>query len=243
VATLAGVGWQVNGRVRDRPWNPVAGTSVLPLQPRDALRTGSAARVPLMVGGTRDEMRAFISRMAELTAQEYQAMMSETFGDHADAVLDAYPVADFDSPALALAAALGDWGGAIGACPVLRTAEAASDRQPVYAYEFAEDSGQVADYGFPLGSYHGLDQPYVWDLDLLWGNPYPDLTAEQHRLSATIIDYWSAFARTGNPNGPALPCWPEFGATSTVIGLSTAGIAPTPYAANHHCGLWSDLPR
>ncbi|TDE12996.1 carboxylesterase/lipase family protein [Jiangella asiatica] len=239
--TLDDVGWEVDGRVSDRPWNPVAGTPVLPRQPGEALRDGSAARVPLLIGGTRDEMRGFVLREAGLTADGYRTMMTGTFGDEADAVLAAYPAADYDSPALALAAVLGDWGGSIGACPVLRSAEAAAARQPVFAYEFAEDSGQ-APGGYPLGSYHGLDLPYVWDLDLAQ-NPYPDLTAEQERMSETIIGYWSAFADTGDPNGAGRPHWPAFGTTGTVIELSTAGIAPTPFADDHRCDLWAGLPR
>ncbi|MGH2476003.1 MAG: carboxylesterase family protein, partial [Candidatus Limnocylindrales bacterium] len=134
-----------------------------------------------------------------------------------------------------------DWGGFIGACPVLRTARSASAHRPVYAYEFAEDSGQHPG-GFPMGSYHGLDLPYLWDLDVPW-NPYPEPNAEQLRLSATMIDYWSAFAHTGDPNGPGRPPWPEFGSTGTVVELSTDGITPTPYAADHRCGLWAGLPR
>ena len=171
----------------------------------------------------------------------FRSKLTDAFGNKADAVLARYPLADYDTPALALAAVVSDWGGSIGACPVLRTAEAASARQPVYAYEFAEDSGQYLN-GFPMGSYHGLDLPYLWDLDPLWPSMYPVLTPAQERLSATIIDYLSAFARTGNPNGPHRPQWPKFGSNGTVIELSTSGIAPTPSAANHRCGFWAGLP-
>lgn len=237
---LGGLGRPVNARVTDRPWNPVAGTYVLPQQPGDALRNGSAARVPLLVGGTRDEMRAFATRDFALTPEEYRTKLVETFGEQADGVLAAYPVSDYASPAVALATVVGDWGGNIGACPVLRTADAAAARQPVYAYEFTEDSLQVTEEGFPMGAYHGLDLPYLFDLS--WG-PYPELTAEQRRLSATMIDYWSAFARTGNPNGQGRPRWSEYGATGKVLGLSTAGVAPTPSAATHRCDLWKTLPR
>ncbi|MBB4907435.1 para-nitrobenzyl esterase [Actinophytocola algeriensis] len=240
---FVGVGMAVNGRVADRPWGPVAGTRVLPQQPGEALRTGGAARVPLLVGGTRDEMRSFVSNQAGLTAEQYRSMLTETFGDQATVVLGKYPVTDYDSPALALATVLSDWGGAIGACPVLRTAEAAATRRPVYAYEFAEDSGQVTTGGFPMGAYHGVDMPYLWTLDPAWPNPYPEPTAAQRRLSATMIDYWSAFAHNGDPNGPRRPHWPEFGDTGTVLTLSTSGIAPTPFAATHRCDFWSALPR
>lgn len=242
VGALGGVGFKVNGRVKDRPWNPVAGTSVLPQQPAKALRNGTAARVPLLIGSTRDEMRGFVSGEDPLpTAEKYAEIVRETFGADADAVMAAYPVADYDGPALALDAVLSDWGGSIGACPTLRTAQAAAARRPVYAYEFAEDSGQ--DYnGVPLGAYHGLELPFLFDLDMLW-DTYPELTEEQWQLSATMIDYWSAFARTGNPNGDGRPRWSEYGASGKVLGLSTAGIAPTPYAVEHKCDLWAGIPR
>jgi para-nitrobenzyl esterase len=242
VGVLGRVGREINARASDRPWNPVAGTLVLPQQPADAMRTGTAARVPLIVGATRDELRAFATGEFALTAEEYRKKLVETFGDQADAVLAAYPVTEYESPAVALATALGDWGAFVGACPVLRTADAAAARQPVYAYEFREDSKVVTEEGFPMGSFHGFDMPYLFDLDMLW-DPYPELTADQQRLSDMMIDYWSAFARTGNPNGPGRPRWAEYGASGKVLGLSTAGITPTPYAAEHHCGLWAGLPR
>ena len=58
-----------------------------------------------------------------------------------------------------------------------------------------------------------------------------------------MIDYWAAFARTGDPNGPGRPHWPEYATAGTVLGLSTDGIAPTPFAADHRCDFWANLPR
>ncbi len=239
VAALAGIGTDLTARVADRPWNPVAGTPLLPRQPADALRDGSAARVPLLTGATRDEMRAFVVGET-VTADDYATLLTDAFGADAATVLAEYPLGD-DDPAVALATVLGDWGAWIGACPVLRTAEAAAVHQPVYAYEFAEDSG-VVEQGFPMGAFHGLELPYLWDLDLAW-DPYPPLGPDQERLSATMIDYWAAFARTGDPNGPGRTSWPELGATGTVLGLSADHVGPAPFAAGHRCDLWSALPR
>lgn len=238
VRVLAWTGTELTSRVADGPWNPVAGTQSLPVQPGDALRDGSAARVPLLVGAARDEMRAFVVGET-VTADDYRAALTGLFGTDAETVLAEYPPGD--DPAVALATVLTDWGGRIGTCPVLRTAEDAAAHQPVYAYEFAEDSGEVED-GFPMGAFHGLELSYLWDLDMAW-DPYPPLDADQQRLSATMIDYWTAFARTGDPNGPGRPVWPEFGATGAVLGLSSAAVAPTPFADDHRCGLWSALPR
>ncbi|MBM7787391.1 carboxylesterase/lipase family protein [Tenggerimyces flavus] len=223
----------VHSRADDRPWGPVAGTTFLPRQPGEAIRIGRAARVPLLLGGTRDEMRGFVSNDAALTEAGYRTMMVETFGAQADVVLAKYPAAAYDSPALALATVLGDWGGFVGACPVLRTAQAAARHQRVYAYEFAEDSRQTEPY--PLGAYHSLDLPYLWDVS--FPNNFPPLTAEQQELSAQIIDRWAAFAHTGSPN------WPSFNRTSTVTGLSAEGLTPTPYGRTHHCDFWAGLPR
>ncbi len=223
----------VNARGDDRPWGPVAGTSFLPRQPGEAIRKGTAARVPLLVGGTRDEMRGFVSSESGMTEERYRTMLVETFGAKADLVLAKYPASAYDSPALALATVLSDWGGFIGACPVLRTAQAAARHQRVYAYEFAEDSRQTEPY--PLGAYHSLDLPYVWDVS--FPNNFPPLTAEQRDLSAEIIDRWAAFAHTGSPN------WPSFDRTGTVLGLTAEGLAPTPYGRTHHCDFWRGLPR
>ncbi len=238
LGALHGVGSGVTDRVADRPWNPVAGTRMLPRQPRAALRDGTAARVPLLVGGTRDEMRGFVSKVSPLTAEKYAEHLTSAFGERAGAVLAEYPVAAYDTPALALARVLGDWGGSIGSCPALRTARAASAHQPVYAYEFAE-STDVPVNGLPLGSFHGLDLPYLWDLRS--ANPYPELTPAQERLGDTMVAYWSAFARAGDPNGAGRPPWPRFAPGGTVIGLSTGSIAPTPYADDHRCRFWAGV--
>ncbi|MFE5309079.1 carboxylesterase/lipase family protein [Isoptericola sp. NPDC056605] len=240
VGTHSGVGFGLTERSGDRPWNPVAGTPFLPRQPIDALRRGSAARVPLLVGGTRDEMRSFVRWQAPgVTAEGYRTTLTEAFGSDAGTVLDAYPLSDHDSPALALAAVLGDWGAQIGACPVLRTAQAAAPHQPVHVYEFAEDAGPDPDDGFPQGAYHGLELGYLWTL--VGGHQPPPLDPAQERLSATMIDYWAAFARTGDVNGPGRPHWPRFGPGQTVVELSTRGIGATPFAADHRCDLWADV--
>lgn len=240
--TLPGGRDAVIGRVSDDPWGPVAGTPVLPVQPGDAIARGSAAGVPLLIGSMRDEMRAFVGFRYDavgnpLTVAGYRALIRDAFADDAPAVLAEYPAADFPSPALALATVVGDWGGSIGACPTLRTAQAASRHAPVFASEFSEDSGLVYE-GFPLGAHHSWDLPYVWDLAETAGT-FPDLSPDQQRLAADIIEYWGSFAHTGDPNSEGSELWPRFRPAGSVLGLSTSSIAPTPFAADHHCEFWS----
>jgi para-nitrobenzyl esterase len=236
--------------MRDRPWSPVAGTAVLPRQPGVALHQGSAAGVPLLVGSTRDEMSpsvgfAYDAGGEPLTVATYEAEVVATFGPDAAAVLERYPASGHPSPALALTAVLTDWGGQLGACSTLRTAQGAARHAPVFAFELTEDSGLVYE-GFPLGAYHGWELPFLWDLSIP-GAGYPELTPAQEVLSDRMVDYWSTFARTGDPNHRGAPRWarlrPGTGRDGTVLGLAAGdgGIAPVPFATAHRCDLWSGI--
>jgi para-nitrobenzyl esterase len=243
LATLDGVGAPINDRVRDDPWGPVTGTRLLPLQPIDAIAAGSAARVPILTGSTRDETRPFVGLEYDavgkpLTEEAYRTLVRETFGGDADAVLERYPAAAFPTPAIALSAVLTDWGGSIGACPVLRTAEAASPHGPVFMYEFSEPRSDPIN-GFPLGAYHSWDLHFVWEVDIP-GNEAPELTTPQRTLGEQLRGYWSSFAHTGDPNGDSRPPWPSFNRTGSVLGLDAGNVAPTPFAETHHCDFWAD---
>jgi para-nitrobenzyl esterase len=62
------------------------------------------------------------------------------------------------------------------------------------------------------------------------------LSPAQQRLSDQMISYWTRFAHTGNPNGPATPAWPQFRPSGQhVQSLTTGsqGIRPA-----HMCDFW-----
>lgn len=223
-------------------WEFVAGTPAVPEQPLKALRDGHAARVPLIQGGTHDEMRQtvaslFDQRGTPLQPADYPAVLHRFFGavpgDPTAAVLAHYPVADYPSAGIALATVLTDWGHAVGACQVLPADDAAARRAPVYAYEFDQDGGRhVGD--FPLGATHGSDLPYLFDGTYDWTPP----PAPDAALSAEIIGYWTRFARTGDPNAAGAPYWPRYRAAGPVLSLAAARTTPVDFATEHQCGFW-----
>jgi para-nitrobenzyl esterase len=253
LATLSGQGSSLFDEYSSsETWMPVVGTPVLPGQPIDALAQGAARRIPLLMGTTREETSPLVGFRYDaagnpLTEPQYRALVEEAFGPDAAAILVRYPVENHLSPAVALSTLLTDWGGRVGACPMLRTAQVATRHSRVFAYELAEDSGQTFS-GFPLGAYHGWDLPFLWDLSIP-GSNYPELTAEQQALSHQMIAYWTTFARTGDPNGRGSVPWAEFGSggaggtedgTVQSLAAGAGGIAPVPFATNHQCDFWLD---
>ncbi|KAM3920103.1 fatty acyl-CoA hydrolase precursor, medium chain-like [Leptodactylus fuscus] len=85
---------------------------------------------------------------------------------------------------------------------------------PVYFYEYQHPPSLLAhsrpdfvnaDHGDELVSIFG--GPFLRDEVVFSGKA----THEEKVLSRTMMSYWANFARTGNPNGPDLTAWPQYG--------------------------------
>lgn len=58
-------------------------------------------------------------------------------------------------------------------------------------------------------------------------------------LAHVVQDYWLNFARNGDPNGEGLTDFPQWGDEANVLGLSLAGVGPTPDTTdNARCRWW-----
>lgn len=219
------------------PWFPTAGTPPLPRQPLDAARSGRVNDVPMIHGGTRDEMRPVLGGMfhetgSPMTAEQYPQLVRDLYGDDAAKVLARYPLAAYPSPGVALATAMTDDGRGVGSCSQLPYNEAHT--APVYAYEFAEDSGKVVG-DLPYGAGHGADIPYFFD-SYLPGSQPPDWTDAQTQLAGNLITRWTTFAKTGRPG----PDWQRY-RQGQALSLSTATPEWVDVARTHRCGFWRAL--
>lgn len=227
----------LNRRVADMPWLPVAGTPALPYQPLTAMRLGAAADVPLLHGGTKDEMRAAVAAKYDgtgqpVTADSYPRILRDMFGPaRAKAVLDRYPHTRYPTPSLALATLLTDYGAMLGACSQLPAADALARRAPVYLYEFAEPDGRPGD--FLYGAAHGVDVPYFLTTPI---QPPPD-TDPQQRLSTRLIGHWTRFAKTGAPGAG----WAPY-RNGTALQFSAERTRVIDLAAEHQCRFWRTIP-
>ncbi|GLY74959.1 carboxylic ester hydrolase [Actinoallomurus iriomotensis] len=218
------------------------GTDLLPRDPAVALGAGAFTNVPVIVGGTRDEARAFVGGALKydsklITSETYPRLLRRAFGSSAGKVAARYPLSRFPSAGLAWAAVLTDesW-----ACSTLAGARDLAARTTVYSYEFADENAPNVNGlripGLPQGAAHASDLPYLFDLggrDLL-------VTRDRKELARTMVGYWSAFARSGDPNHRGAPSWRP---GTAPLSLAPGAIRTVDAAAEHNCGFWETTTR
>ena len=170
--------------------------------------------------------------------------MRDSFGRRAAAVLRHYPVARYGGDgAIAWSAVFTD---RIWACSQVTTGNTLARFVPVYSYDFADMHAQPLaplPEGFPAGASHGSELPNLFNVAGLRPITSSYYTSQQRRLAATMIDYWTSFARTGHPDSPAGPPWPVTRpghAEQPALQLAPGpdGIRPTDAAAEHQCAFW-----
>ena len=186
---------------------PVVDGATLPAHPEAALAAGAAADVAVLVGTNRDEMRLFSAVAPEAFAAEDEAALER----HVAAIPD---VGATGAPAIVSAyrrrwpdLAPTDLHVVIHTDHAFRRpAQRMATLQveagaPAWAYWFTWSSPIL---GGLLGSYHGLEIPFVFDN---LGRPAIEMLTgggdHLQPLADQMADAWLAFARDGDPGWPA----------------------------------------
>lgn len=172
---------------------------------------GKQAKVPLMIGSNADEGSVLFyvglptvdggGPTAPQTLQEWQAYLTDAFGDQADRISEFYAV-DTDNEVTKAAERLaGD--SFFGRHAYYMAERHAAIGQPVYLYLFERRSPAPDE---TLGASHAME------LSPLFGSyvPFWPTDARDDELSEEMQTYWTEFAKTGNPNAAKLPLWPAF---------------------------------
>ncbi|MFJ9708336.1 carboxylesterase/lipase family protein [Streptomyces sp. NPDC101234] len=216
------------------PFSPVVDGDVLPTTPWQALASGSARDVDLLVGHNRDEFRLFLvmGGMYGSITEEQATGALRLFAPGGEAGERAYRAAFPEASAGELYERVQtDW---LFAMPSLRLAEAqvaGGGRAHLYELTWgAPGSGGV------LGACHGLDIPLLFgtfeaDLaNLLWAGA--GVTPEAEALSTRFRTAWTAFARTGDPG------WPAYDTTDRSTQVLDTTPAVTAYPEETSRQLW-----
>lgn len=217
------------------------GAAVLPQAAGDAIAAGRWHKVPVIVGNTRWEQRLQNAQYANITAEQYAALVTQQFGAAAPQVLAKYPASAYASPFQALAAVRTDAG---AGCQVDANAKLfLSQGVPVYRYEF-EDPTSPTLFGFqPAGtdmsSAHSVELAYLFDFTL---GDRP-LTKKQEKLAHSMQDYWTGFAKHGKPKAAGEVTWPRYDTTSDrALRLAPKISVTTGLYAEHSCAFFASLP-
>lgn len=177
---------------------PVIDKWFLPEEVTKIFAKGKHNDVPLLAGYNADEGTTLAPWTGN--AQYFSAMIRERYGKYADDLLQLYPANTDEQAARSFYASYRDqsmgW--------QMRTWARAMKKTPSYLYYFTRVPPGMQKYG----AYHAAEIQYVF------ANLSPERAWEKADLSLTnaMMDYWIAFATSGDPNRKGLPEWPRYDA-------------------------------
>jgi para-nitrobenzyl esterase len=149
--------------------------------------------VPLMIGNNANDGTT-LSANANMTVTEYVSFMKGRFGKDAGAVLAKYPANSTAEVQIRLAQIMTDYDFSDS---VKFAAGSMGDISPdTYVYRYSYILPEQSN-----GAFHGSETL------LLFGVPgiKPDPA-----VAANVVDLWTRFAKTGNPNGGMNVTWPNY---------------------------------
>lgn len=188
-------------------WAPTVDGSVLPRQPFSEGAPEQSRDIPMLIGTTKCEFSSttYVPMLRGVDMASARAFVERQWGKNTDEYIkkyaEAYPgyqpkdIIDFDTTFRPNAVKQGN-------------IKAEQKGAPVYMYLFTWESPVLDGI---LRSTHCMEIPFVFNNSKI----HASMTGggvEADALAEKMSDAWLAFARTGNPNTPSLPSWPQYDA-------------------------------
>ena len=188
---------------------PVIDGHVIPESPLSAFEGGRQAPVPLIVGSNANE-GTLIGPALDAVMVEYrhqpiptagiQPEMAEAFGDDLDRLIEIYPGLDRRNKQAEIDF-IGDH--MFGGRAYWYARNHAAAGHPTWLYMFSRTPPSPTQTG---GAYHAAELPFVHGSNV----PVLPLTSEDKVLAGQMQQYWTSFAKAGDPNVAGRTTWPGF---------------------------------
>ena len=209
-------------------YSPGVDNYFMPAKVAAVYAAGKQSRIPVLAGWTSSEMGMSIAMNPQKpTAATFPDKLEEQFKDQAEAAAKVYP-ASTDAEALQSAADLAS--DLFISYSTWKWIEVHAKSAPVYRYRF-DRALPEANGSNRFGAAHASDIEYSFHtLD----SKKADWKPEDRETARVMAGYFANFVKTGSPNGPGLPPWPEFGKTHQVMVLDGASkVVPEPDRARY----------
>jgi para-nitrobenzyl esterase len=183
---------------------------VLPRQLVEVFDRGEQAPVPIIAGFNSGEIRSLrvLAPPVPADAATYEAAIRSRYADLAEDYLKIYPSTQLEESILAATRdALYGW------TAERLVAKQTALGQPAFLYFF--DHGYPAADAAGLHGFHAAELPYVFGTANRAPPSWPPVpgTAAEAALSDAMLDYWTSFARSGQPSATNQPQWRAYGST------------------------------
>ena len=144
--------------------------------------------------GTNENDGTTLSANANMTVPEYVAFINAQFGPDAPSVLAQYPANSTAEVQIRLAQIMTRYDFADAA--KFAAGSMADLNQSTYLYRYSYILP-----GQPNGAFHGSETLLLFNL--------PGIPADP-AVSDNLVDLWTRFAKTGDPNGGMQVTWPQY---------------------------------
>lgn len=207
--------WQNQSRIVVDGW-------VIPDEADVLFTAGKQAKVPLLLGSLSNEGNQLFPLNNELTKAQLISFVTAMMGEKlAPQLLALYRDELAESPGLAQREILTDQFMAFGmsrwATHQFNSGQSTylyfmDHNPPAFRLYMPSDPDLQLDEGPRSGgAYHSGDLAYVFGNTRKVGH---DWTEDDHQLSGLITQYWTNFAKFGDPNAKGLPVWRQYDTTT-----------------------------
>jgi len=193
--------------------SPTVDGRAIPAHPWDPAGPALSAGIPLLIGYAHTEETLYDRPTPESLALDEAGLKlraARRIGGDPERVIAAFRQAHPDATPWDL------WILIATECPrgtysrELAKRKAAQAAAPAFFYRF---DWETPEGGGHMRSPHTVEIPFVFN-NIAIAGPLISKMPEAHALAAKVSGAWVAFARTGDPNTPALPKWPAYTAAA-----------------------------